>query len=219
MRAASTKGNAEAAVIFLVASYVAAQLIANVASLKIAMVAGFSVDAGTFIYPLTFTLRDLAHKRLGRRAAILLILASGAVNFFMAGYLWLSGILPSDPGWTLPGLPDAGAAFAALLAPFRIVLASVAAMVLSELIDTETYHLWTSRVTKRFQWSRVLVSNAVSIPIDTIAFAWIAWGFELDPAIIWSIVAANILVKGLVTLVGIPLIYVVKEKPAEGPHA
>ena len=35
--------------------YVAAQMMADIASLRIVLVAGFSVDAGTFIYPFTFT--------------------------------------------------------------------------------------------------------------------------------------------------------------------
>ena len=51
--------------IILVSLYIAAQIISDVASLKIAVLFGLSIDAGTFIYPITFTLRDLVHKRLG----------------------------------------------------------------------------------------------------------------------------------------------------------
>ncbi|NMC40369.1 MAG: TonB-dependent receptor [Bacteroidales bacterium] len=40
------------------AAYIAAQILSDIGSLKIAWVAGFSIDGGTFIYPLTFTLRD-----------------------------------------------------------------------------------------------------------------------------------------------------------------
>ena len=42
----------------LISLYIGAQIVADVGSLKIAVVAGLSVDAGTFIYPLTFTLRE-----------------------------------------------------------------------------------------------------------------------------------------------------------------
>ena len=52
--------------VLVVAAYVAAQILADIGSLKIAWVAGFSIDGGTFIYPLTFTLRDMVHKSLGR---------------------------------------------------------------------------------------------------------------------------------------------------------
>ena len=55
--------------IVAVGAYVGAQVIADVTSLKIGIVAGRAVDMGTFIYPITFTLRDVVHKALGRRAA------------------------------------------------------------------------------------------------------------------------------------------------------
>ena len=48
--------------VFVVGLYLACTLIANVASLRIVIFAGFSIDAGTLIYPLTFTLRDLIIK-------------------------------------------------------------------------------------------------------------------------------------------------------------
>ena len=50
--------------IVIISLYIAAQMLADVASLKIVLLAGFSIDAGTFVYPITFTLRDLIHKRL-----------------------------------------------------------------------------------------------------------------------------------------------------------
>jgi uncharacterized integral membrane protein (TIGR00697 family) len=79
------------------------------------------------------------------------------------------------------------------------------------MLDTEMYHLWVTRVTTRYQWLRVLVSNAVSVPVDSIIFCWIAfWG--LPVATVWGIVATNVLVKGVVTLFSLPGIYLVPEK-------
>lgn len=54
-------------VVLVIAAYIAAQMIADVASTKIGLVLGLSVDMGTFIYPITFTLRDLAHKTMGKK--------------------------------------------------------------------------------------------------------------------------------------------------------
>ena len=53
--------------VVVVAAYIAAQMMADIASLKIGVVAGLAVDMGTFVYPVTFTLRDLVHKTLGKR--------------------------------------------------------------------------------------------------------------------------------------------------------
>ena len=95
---------------------------------------------------------------------------------------------------------------------WRIVIASIIAEVVSELIDTEVYHFWVSRITRKYQWARVLTSNAVSIPIDSLIFCWGAFGFALPSSVVWSIFWANVIVKGLVTLISLPAIYLVKEK-------
>ncbi len=193
--------------ILTVSAYIAAQMLSDILSLKIAWVAGFSVDAGTFIYPFTFTLRDLLHKVLGRAAARTVIVAAGVINLIMAGLFAFAAWLPPDPTWPLQR------EFAAVLTPvWRIVVASIVAEVFSELTDTEIYHLWVTRITRRFQWMRVLVSNAVSIPLDSLIFCWGAFGGRLPADTVWSIFWANVLLKGAVTLVGLPTIYLVRER-------
>lgn len=190
--------------VWVIAAYVAAQMMADVLSLKIAWVAGFSVDAGTFIYPFTFTLRDMVHKLLGRAAARAVILAAAVVNLVMAALFGFAAWLPPDPNWPLQG------EFAAVLSPvWRIVIASIAAELVSELTDTEVYHLWVTRVTRRFQWARVLVSNSFSVPLDSLVFSWGAFGGRYASTTVWSIFLSNVIVKGLVTLVSLPGIYLV----------
>ena len=195
-----------AAGIILVALYIAAQIISDVASLKIAVLFGLSIDAGTFIYPITFTLRDLVHKRLGKQAARLVIVLAGGINLFMAAFFAFSAWLPGDPAWGL------AREFSSVLGPvWRIVIASIAAEIAAELADTEVYHLWVTRITRRYQWARVLASNAVSVPLDSLIFCWAAFGGTLPPATVWSIFLANLIVKGIVTVFSIPGIYLVRE--------
>jgi uncharacterized integral membrane protein (TIGR00697 family) len=193
--------------IVVISLYIAAQLLSDIASLKITFIAGFSIDAGTFIYPLTFTIRDLIHKRLGKLAARKVIVLAAGINLFMALFFHFVAWLPQDPTWGL------AKEFSVILGPvWRIVIASIVAEVFSELIDTEVYHLWQSRITRRYQWMRVLSSNAVSIPVDSMIFCWGAFGFVLPHEVVWSIFFANVMVKGAVTLVSLPTIYLVKEQ-------
>ena len=193
----------------VIAAYAAFQMMADIASLRIVMVAGFSIDAGTFVYPFTFTLRDLVHKTAGIKAARALIVTCAVLNFIMAGLFWLTSILPPDMA-VGPQLE-----FGIVLSPvWRIVFASVIAEVVAELIDTEGYRLWVEKVTNRYQWARVLVSNALSIPIDSLIFVWIAFGGVLPTAVVWSIFLSNVIIKGLTTLISLPGIYLVKEKPS-----
>lgn len=200
--------------IIAVGAYAGAQVIAQVTSLKIGVVLGQGVDMGTFIYPITFTLRDVVHKVAGRQAARTLIVTCAGVNLFLAAYLAWTASVESDPSWGL------GAEYEAVLGPiWRIVAASLAAMVLSELIDTEVYHWFVTRITRRFQWLRVLVSNAVSVPVDNLVFALGAFapvsmlGTDGLPwATVWSIFWVNLWVKGLVSAASAPLIYVTKDR-------
>jgi queuosine precursor transporter len=199
-----------AAAVIVIAAYIAAQMLADIASLKIGVVAGLAVDMGTFIYPITFTLRDLVHKLLGKRNAQLLIVVAGVINLGMSGYLMWTALVPSDPAWGL------GAEYAAILAPvWRIVLASIAAELVSELLDTEVYHWFVTHITRRYQWLRVLTSNSVSIPVDNVIFAVGAFGWMLPWDVVWQIFLVNLIVKYAVTLVSLPLIYVAPDRDWE----
>ncbi len=198
------------AVVIVSAAYVAAQMMADIASLRIVTLFGFSVDAGTLIYPFTFTLRDLVHKVAGIKAARILIVTAAVINIVMALLFWITSVLPADM--------EAGPQleFGMVLSPvWRIVFASITAEVIAELIDTEGYRLWVERVTERYQWMRVLVSNALSVPLDSLVFAWLAFGGVFSSEVVWSIVVSNILIKGLVTLVSLPGIYLVKGERGE----
>ncbi|OQY27294.1 MAG: hypothetical protein B6I38_10255 [Anaerolineaceae bacterium 4572_5.1] len=189
--------------IIIVAAYIAAQMLSDIASLKIGVVAGLAVDMGTFIYPITFTLRDVVHKVLGKRNAQVLIIAAGVINIFMALYLKFAAAVPSDPSWGM------GAEFSAILAPvWRIVAASIVAEIVSELVDTEIYEWFVTKVTEQYQWARVLTSNSVSVPVDNAIFAVGAFAGVLPWGVVWEIFLINLIVKYGMTLLSLPLIYV-----------
>lgn len=195
-------------VVVLASAYVAAQVLADVASLRIVEVLGVTMDGGTLIYPFTFTLRDLVHKVAGVATARVLIFTAAAINVVMALLFWIVAELPAD--MTVGPQTE----FGIVLSPvYRIVLASIVAEIVSELIDTEVYRRWVSRFAERWQWGRVLASNAVAVPIDSVIFAVIAFGGEIPSTAVVAIIWGNILVKGLVTVISIPWIYLVKPEP------
>jgi hypothetical protein len=192
-------------------AYVAAQMLADISSLRIISVGGYAVDAGTLVYPFTFTLRDLVHKIGGKSVARALILMAAVINLVMAALFWLVAELPPD-AVTGPQLE-----FGAVLAPvWGIVVASIVAEVVAELIDTEVYSRWVARFGQRRQWGRVLVSNTVAIPVDSALFVGLATVFGVfPPDVAWEIFWINVVFKGAVTLVSVPWIYLVK--PASLP--
>ena len=193
----------------LASAYVAAQILADVSSLRLVDVFGKALDGGTFIYPITFTLRDLVHKLAGKRVARTLIVAAAVINLFMAALFWFVAQLPLTP----ESGPQSEL-FADVLAPvWRIVFASIIAEVIGELIDTEVYSAWVRRFGDTRQWGRVLSSNVVAIPIDSVIFALIAFAGLVPGSVVWEIIWLNIVFKGVVTLISIPLIYTIKPSP------
>jgi len=187
--------------------YVAAQMMSDIASLRIVMIAGYSIDAGTFIYPLTFTLRDMVHKVAGIKAARILILTAAGINIFMTLLFRVVSLLPPD---LTVGLQEE---FGLVLSPiWRIVAASIIAEVISELIDTEGYRFWVEKVTKKHQWARVLFSNLFSIPIDSFLFSFLAFWRLFPTSVVISIFVSNMIIKGITTIVSIPGIYLVPDR-------
>ena len=91
------------------------------------------------------------------------------------------------------------------------------AQVIAELLDTEVYHRFVQRFGHRWQWGRVLASNAVSIPVDSVVFVAIAFGGVVPLGVAISIVWANVVVKGLSSVLTVPLIYAVPEDVSRPP--
>jgi hypothetical protein len=75
--------------------------------------------------------------------------------------------------------------------PWRIILASFIAIVLSETADTEVYQ----RLLGRPWLQRVAGSNAVSIPLDSMIFNAIAFAGVFAPLMLVQIIFGEIVVK------------------------
>jgi uncharacterized PurR-regulated membrane protein YhhQ (DUF165 family) len=88
-----------------------------------------------------------------------------------------------------------------LSVPIRIIIASILAIVLAETADTEIYHTMLNK-----SWfKRVVSSNAISVPLDTILFTCIAFLGVFPAIVLFEIIYADIIVKyavGLMIAVG-----------------
>jgi uncharacterized PurR-regulated membrane protein YhhQ (DUF165 family) len=121
------------------------------------------VSVGTLIFGITFTQRDRVH-RYGRKAVYAMIMLA-AVGMVLESLL--------------------------LEVPWRIILASFIAIVLSEAADTEIYHQLLNR-----SWlQRVTGSNLVSIPLDSLLFNLIAFMGVFEPAMLVAIIFGEIVTK------------------------
>jgi uncharacterized integral membrane protein (TIGR00697 family) len=185
----------------LIGLYIACELIANVTASKPVQLGGIVVPAAIFIYTITFTLIDLINESLGKQGAQKVILAAFIANLLLAAYAQLAVALPPAPFYS------GQQAFAGVLGSTpRIVFASLTAYLLSSLIDAEIFTFWRARI-KGLKWTRVLVSNAISTWVDSVVFITFAFYGTLP---IWILIKGQYMIKMAITLLSLPLIYLVK---------
>ncbi len=197
--------------VVLASFYIFFSLAANIAASKVTYFGALVMDAG-IIYAFTFTWRDLIHKQLGKRTAIITILVSAIINLLAALYFQFVLLLPAESEWASAGGQSAWEFIFGL--QLRIVIGSIITMVIAELIDTLVYHYWTKGIGKKLpQFLRVFVSNGVSVPVDSILFPIIAFIGVLGWDIIFQMFLTNIAIKYIITLVSFWMIYLVPEKP------
>ena len=182
----------------LMGLYIGAELAANVSEAKPVLLWGLTVDGGTLIYALTFTLLDLFHERQGKRGAQKLVIAAFAGNLLLAAYIHITVQLP------YPSFYQGQESYRQVLgATPRIVAASLTAFLLASLVDTEVY-AWLKRRIHGHRWLPVLGSNAVGTLLDSVLFITLAFygRFPLLPLVI-----GNYIIKMGVTVLSLPLIY------------
>lgn len=128
------------------------------------------VSVATFIFGVTFTARDRVHSRLGRKNVYIMIGIAAVLNLLVTV---LGGV------------------------EWRIVAASLIAIVLAETADTEIYQHFIDNT-----WGmRVLKSNSVSIPLDSLLFNVIAFAGVFPNTEVASIIFGEIVFKGIVSAV------------------
>lgn len=81
--------------------------------------------------------------------------------------------------------------------PIRFIIASFLSILVAELTDTAIYH----RFMHEGWWSRVLKSNAVSVPLDSILFSLLAFYGDMSARDIAQIIFADVIVKYLIAAV------------------
>lgn len=178
--------------VYCTTAFVAATMIANIMSLRMVSPLGIVMDAGTLLYPVTFLIRDHLHRKDGYKAANLAVTISVVCNLLMFSLFAFAAWLPFDP---ITGEQEE---FAMVLLPgFLIVIGSAVGQFVGERIDGRIYH----GIYKGGKGSHVkaaLISNAISIPIDTALMCFIAFSLTVPFGAVVADIGANMAIKYVV---------------------
>lgn len=167
------------------------------------------LSVGFIPFPITFLLTDLLNEFYGKQAARTVTWVGFAMAVFTLVVVTIAVGVPWHPatqaeGWT--GLTPApyDAVFAS---GRRILVASMTAYVVAQLIDIAVFHKLKSLTHGRLLWLRATGSTVISQLLDTVVIQSMVWSGNLDVAALTDLIVSSWLGKVLIALALTPLIY------------
>lgn len=197
--------------IALTGAFILSLNLADVAATKLITIGNLVAPGGIFLFAIIFVVRDMLHRLMGAAYVKRVIIIGATLNVGLAAYLYWITTFPSPTFFALSEPWNAIFAFAP-----GIVAGSIIAAVISQLINTSAYQaLWDRGAPL---WARVIGSNAVSLPVDSILFTVIA--FVIVPpllgaqpmelgTVIARVAGGQTIIKAAIMLAMTPLVYLV----------
>lgn len=167
------------------------------------------LSAGMIPFPVTFLLTDLLNEFYGKRAARFVTIIGLAMVILTLTLLEVAVQIPfagftRGADWT--GVTEG--AFANVFAGSkRILIASMIAYLIGQLVDIAVFNVLKRASQNRFLWLRATGSTAVSQLIDTVVIQVIAWYGVLSITQIGDIAIGSYAAKLVVAIGLTPLIY------------
>ena len=175
----------------------------------------FRLSIGVLSWPLVFLVTDLVNDYFGVRGVRFLTIVTMGLIALVFPVLWLAIAAPPDRAWWLGsgaerGVPDMQAAFTSVFGQgMNIIVGSLCAFGLSQLIDAFTFR-WFKRLTgERNIWLRATGSTLVSQLVDSLTVTWVAFALYLGMpmAEATALALTAYAYKFLVAVVSTPVIY------------
>lgn len=167
------------------------------------------LSVGFIPFPITFLLTDLLNEFYGKQAARTVTWVGFGMAVFTLVILTVAVAVPwhpetLKPEWTGLTPTPYDAVFAS---GRRILIASMTAYVVAQLIDIAVFHKLKSLTGGKLLWLRATGSTVVSQLIDTIVIQSLVWSGNLDVPKLINLVLTSWLGKILIALLLTPLIY------------
>ncbi|MCP5107732.1 MAG: queuosine precursor transporter [bacterium] len=183
----------------LFAVFAGGLVIASVLATKIITVFGLFVPAGVLAYSLTFIATDVISETWGKRLAGLVVFG-GFVSLVVVSLLvQVALVWPQAPFW------KNDAAFTSVLgSTVRVIIASLAAYLVSQYHDVWMFHLLKRAFGGRYLWLRNNISTMISQFIDSFLFIAIAF-YGVMP--IWPLILGQWVIKLAIAVLDTPVVY------------
>jgi len=195
-------------------SFVTVLLCSNLIGVgKVCQIAGYSVGAGVFFFPISYIFGDILTEVYGYARTRRVIWAGFAALGFASLMSWAVIALPPAPDWPHQ------AAYALVYGQTpRIVAASLTAFWAGDFVNSYILAKLKLKTAGRFLWLRTIGSTVVGQGVDSLIFYPLAFLGEWPTPLVLAVLTSNFLVKVGVEAVMTPLTYQVVGflKRAEG---
>lgn len=186
----------------LVVLFVSVLLISNIAAVKLIAFGPLILDGGAFLFPLAYILGDVLSEVYGLRATRRAIYLGFAVSLLASLVFFLVQISPAPDAWQNQEAFEAVIGFVP-----RIVLASLTAYLVGQLLNAWVLVKLKSRTNERLLWLRLIGSTVVGELADTLIFCTIAFYGVLTGLEFLNYVLVGYVFKVLVEVVLLPVTY------------
>jgi hypothetical protein len=154
----------------VVAVFCALLLISNIGAVKLIQIGPLVFDGGAILFPMTYIISDILAEIYGFKNSRRAIYTAMVMQAVAALSFWLVTSLPPAPGWNNESAYDSVVGFVP-----RIVLASLCAFVVGELLNALVLVKLKQRTKEPKLWLRLIGSTVVGEFADTLVFCTVAF--------------------------------------------
>jgi hypothetical protein len=162
---------------------------------------------GVFLWPVVFVTTDLINEYFGHKGVRRITLLTAGMIAWVFVLLWATRLIPAAD---FSRVDDAS--FNNVFGQSQwIIVGSLAAFLVSQLVDVAVFHALRRRSGPRMLWLRATGSTVVSQLIDSIVVLWIGLAIPLgwDFRQFASVAVPNYLIKLVIAVLMTPAIYLV----------
>jgi queuosine precursor transporter len=184
--------------------FVGILVLSNILASKMVQLGPFVFDGGTLLFPLSYIFGDVLTEVYGYKESRKVIWTGLVSLVLMAVVIWIIGLLPAEPTWTLQKDYDN-----ILMMMPRIVLASVIAYFAGEYSNSVILSRLKILTNGRRLWTRTIGSTLIGELIDSALFVFIAFTGLYPVEILIVMAFSNYLFKSAIEVAFTPATYFV----------
>jgi queuosine precursor transporter len=204
------------------AIFVTTLITSNIMAVKLVQIGGMILPAAVIIFPISYIFGDILTEVYGYARARQTIWIGFLCNLIAVIAFWLAGLMPAAPIWTagIFNSPEtAQQAYQAILgfAP-RLLLASFAAYLVGEFLNSFVLAKLKVRTGGKYLWMRTIGSTLVGQAADSAVFITIAFVGIIPLSALSTAVVSQWIFKVVYEILATPLTYLIvnRLKRSEG---